>query len=807
MTQFSSGALEVEYTAGNWTSLNSRLRMPVSIRRGRATLFEDVGASVLTAICDNDDGDLMPDLIGTTGYPNVVRGKRLRWKVTKSATTYTRFLGWIQAIEPSFPGGSLADARVKITATDSLSLLAQKKLHSNWTEQNLYQARLNSVEADAWEPAGQINGFFAYMSNYTENGGHPGSSAVYVINSPALSFGTDSLSSFGSTINVAPDSSDHVCCTWPGISTGSLAILFMFKSPSVHTPNTSIPYTFATLFDSGGTKLANLTVKDNGGVNGYFVYDGPLTTSLGFVGNIGYSQWHVINISQNGGNVAQTDFGMVRCVDGSNGTLNGMAVDIRNVASVQLPGFQGNVMAHSSGGLIAIKRHAALQAMEHSMTTGNATLTERMTSLAGACARLPLAFTQVGDWGALGCTGDWSNRTALDVGSEIARTTRNITTWSPGILFARPRDSQVLAIAGSLTHPAVPIATIDWEQDMLEGIELANSVDQDPTRVIVSGPQVTVTAVDSAAEAAGQYRELPISTISRSGFSDASDIANFYLRRNDGLRISRLKIDLAGAVNDPTAALFDESGTNTGLFPSAKIRLAGMPTSHFTYPTRDIHIEGWTEVYSDDEAYIFADCSPAQIFTLATDQFTGTTGVAWSAQWVLGESGGNYTIQTNRGRSESVSANGFSSRRLNITATADCEFTGSVILNNSAVTGYAFVRSISASYANSYALRLTGSGIGLDKNVASVTTSLATVTKTLTVGTQYGWRIRIVGPYINARTWVWGVPEQKGWEISLTDSSVTAAGYAALGVRNDAVATTKSLDWDDIVLTDAGSGV
>lgn len=808
MTRFSSASLEIEFSAGVWTDVSAYYRSPVRVRFGRPTQFDEVGAATLTARLDNPDGRFQPDFFGSPYYPYVVKDKRIRFKVTKDGVTYTRHVGWIVSWKAIFPTRSTNDAYVIVTSVDSLGKLAKKTLRSSWTEQNLWRVRANSTEGDAWEPVGQANGFYAFLTNFTEDSGHPGPVGIHYAGAPALSFSTDRLSSFGQIVTVSPDSSQHSSATRSGIDPGALRIMFMYKSPRDFVPATSTPYTFATLLDSGANRLCNLVIADNGSSNAFYVYDANLTSSLAFVGNVGYDQWHVINMSQNGTTSSHMDFGMVRCDDGSAIAHNDVNVDIRNVSYVEWPGYLGQCLPQSYGGLIALQTGAVgLQDYEYGITTASTTLSERIASLAGACSRLPVSFTNVGTWTALACTGDWSGRSALAVGNEICRSNRNGTTGSTGVLFGRPKDSQVLAISGSATRPSTPVASISVAGDALKGLDLAEAVASRPTSVLVESAQVRVLLRDDTAEADGESRSATISTINRAGYSDAADIANFYLTRYDGVKFSKVRIDLTSAANDPTAALFDESGTNTGLFPTAKIRLTDLPGSHFTHPTRDVFVEGWEEVYDKSGiAYIDAETSPAQTQTLASDNFTGTDGAGWSATWNAGTGSATWTLLSNRGLgTPPATANAYASRRIVLAPRADGELTGSIILNNSASQGHAWLRG-SSGLVNGYNLRMNCSGtLVIEQVISTVVTEIASFAKTLTAGTQYGWRIRVVDEFINARVWVWGSNEHSTWDFDLTDDGITAAGYAGVGIQQDATTTPRTVTWDDVIFTDAAA--
>lgn len=807
MGTFDSYTIEIEHTASTWTDYTSRLRMPVDVGYGRPNLFDRTKAGIFNCSLDNYDGDLMPDLIGATHYPYIIEDKRIRWKVTRGGTTWTRFLGWIVTIDPQFPDESLANAYVNIVAVDALGKMALKKLRSNWTEQARSRGKSLGVQYDVYESLGATIELFLFLTQQSDNTSAPSSISVSVSESPPLSTGSDDILATGPTVEGKPDSAHHHWALESGISSSSQCIQFLYKAPDA-VPDTTNVFSVIGFLNSSITSIANLGIKDNSGSNGLSLWNADNTTSLGFVRNMSYGHWHVVTVIQNATTASHSDVTVYRIHDGNSATASDLNFDIRNVAYIQIPGYQGQTLAASWSGLMAIKDRSK-QSEFHGYKSGNTTLSERMDSLESACSDLPISITKVGTWTALSCTGNWLGRTALDVGNEICLSNRESTTGSTGLLFARPKDSEVLAISGSATYPATPLVSATWDGELLQGLKTTRSIDANPTRVTVAGPQTTVTSIDTDAESNGRYKEFTLNTISRSGYSDAADIADWYLARNTGLRIEKVRLDLCGAVNDMTADLFDESGTNTGLFPTAKIRIEDMPTTHFTFPTRDVHVEGWTEHYDEGEAYILADTSQAPVTTLASEVFTGSNGSAWNAQWVTGAtaSGATVDIQSNRGRIlPGSAAYAYTARRLDITAVKDGHFHGSFIPQASDSYAYMWVRADSTLGVSGYAIFTTMTGdIYLVKRVASVQTVLATYSKTLSAATQYGWRIWIVGSDIYARTWTWGLDEQKTWDLTATDSAITSAGYFGLGARNGAAASAQRVDFDDVELDDAGS--
>jgi len=812
MAAFAGGVLEIEFTAGVWTDVSAYYRTPVKLKFGRATPYEDTGAASMTVRLDNFDGRFMPDFMGSPYYPNVVKGKRVRWKVTKSAVTYTRHLGWIQAWEPHFPTESTNDAYVDITSVDSLGLLAQKKLKSNWTEKTLWYARANSLHVDAYEASGQVNGYAAFMTNYSPDAGKGTPGALYGSSSPLLTFTNDPAVSCGPVVQLNSSADGHTCGTSCGIQTGSLCISFLLKVPNDVVSGTCF---IASILDGGGSTLGHLAMGPVGGTTNWLaVRDAPGTTDLGSIINVPLGAWVGIAISQNQSTASHSDWS---CgpdltntgIGGSvfqNGNVN---IDVRSVARIQFPGSTGFSPKVSVGGVTAYSDHQAIAFAEGACANVTRTATLRMTDLANAVSLLPLSFTQVGGWSGSACTGNWSERTALDVAQEIARSVRATTTGSPGLMFGRPRDSQVLAISGDATRPDTPLLTVNASGEVLSGIDMASAVDQTPTRVTVSSPATTALVIDTAAEAAGQSRAFSTTTVNISGFSDAADIANFYLRRNNGLRFSQLKIDLTTAASDPTAVLWDESGTNSGLFPTARVRVAELPATHFSYPTRDVHVEGWTESFEGTgNVSIVADTSPAQARALASVDFTGTNGsgfpggaTAFDARFDSGGTG-SALIQGNRGRITTPAAVGAYTVAELTSVQADGELVVQFTLQDAVVSTRVFLRANSGFATSGYYVEFSAASTTqtLWRRSGGVAVAVATWTQTLASATDYITRFRVADGWVNARAWAAAGTEAGTWSVAYRDGSPLSGGNRAGIGAFTSTATARSVDYDNLTL-------
>src|SRR5487761_1210997 len=113
---------------------------------------------------------------------------------------------------------------------------------------------------------------------------------------------------------------------------------------------------------------------------------------------------------------------------------------------------------------------------------------------------------------------------------------------------------------------------------------------------------------------------------------------------------------------------------------------------------------------------------------------------------------------------------------------------------------------IVARYAGSggyYLLRQTGSQLQLIKNVSGATSTLATYAFTPSANSFCWMRLLVQGTSLEARVWQDGTTEPSAWQISVTDSSITAAGYAGLYGYNG---TTTPRDYDHFSVAPVGSG-
>lgn len=786
--------LEIELTAGVWTDITpfvSYRSGPVRIRQGRPTEYDEVGPGVMTLQLWNDDGRFMPGNTGSPLYPNFTDGKRVRWLVDKGGETYTRFVGWIQAIVPEFPDSSTTGSVVGIVATDALGLLQQKKLRSNFTETIIWRARLDSVLYDVHEASGEAAGYLAITTNYSTDPGRGACAAAYSASAPTLSFTEDRDASLGGVVSSQGGTS---CTTFPLFQDGHLQFLVHVKGPSSQVSAT--PQGVLSFFTiSGAVPVCHLQVRQSGGSNGVYLRNAANTADLGIVGDLPFGQWVRIIALARVDNPARSDWG-IAWQDFSTGSgLYDVNIDVRTIRQVEMPGSAGPKMQGMFGGVAGMATRTGLD-LQESFVGGSRTIALRIGHLNNATAnlQLPGGILTHGTLSGNVATGRWSGRSALEVLQEMMRTVGGIAWAWPG------NDGSAYCIGPNVLYPTTVVATIDTDGDCIGSPQLLQGTESQPTRVDVEWTGAVATVFNAAAESSGAQRSKRITTVAPDAATAATAGQRILDRAVGGLRISSIEVDLMGADTDHAPALLSESTTLGGLYPTARYRLP-VPVSHFGVPTRDVHVQGWAEAYGPNVASIRMDTSPAIASTLASETWPGANGAAWSGQWSAASGGGvsGATIDTQSGRGRILPGGGGDVwRRITAVSAADVEVTGLVQVQGSAeaqvwwridssrTNGYALV--FSAASGVRVQQMLTGSigtrhivspsskyGVGFyGANVYGGTTGIL-------ASTDYRYRIRHQGAYLSIRVWPAAVAEPGTWTMNVIDTLHAGPGYVALG--------------------------
>lgn len=200
--------------------------------------------------------------------------------------------------------------------------------------------------------------------------------------------------------------------------------------------------------------------------------------------------------------------------------------------------------------------------------------------------------------------------------------------------------------------------------------------------------------------------------------------------------------------------------------------------------------------------------------TLTADSFTGSNGsVLDVAKWstIVATTGASASIQGNRARLNPGTLNNYNG---NVTVKrvgsnlADVEVTALFsyfTANDGHLEVWARTTDGGVNPGNGYYLSLNRYGtFSLWKAVSFTYTQLASMSFTANTGTDYKFRFSVVGSVIKARCWGAYDPEPTTWDMSVTDTAITAAGVTmvqGLGGGDPGML----IDLDDIVITDGAS--
>lgn len=768
--------LEIEFTPGVWEDMTPYLCYrsgPIRIRQGRATRFDDITPALLSFDLWNDDGRFMPENTASPHYPHVTKGTWVALVVIKGGVEFTRFVGPISAIQPEFPGESTNTAIVGIVATDALGVLAQRKLRSNITEISLWRGRTDAVACDAYEASGDTSGLAAYLTNYSTDAAAGAPEVAFLATDGALSFGTDNDVSIGGVVIA---NSQQTSKTIAVIQANHLQIRLHFKGPGSQTPVAASYYPICTFVGVSGV-ICQLSVKQNGTANGLNLMNAANTTALGFIGDVPFGGWCVLVALSRVANPATSDWLMVY-PDGSAVVASNMAVDVRTIRSLWIPGNQTPSIPNGSwGGIAALGTRTTINAQDSFVAASNGTLVGRVGQMAAACDELPISIVGIGTplTGAV-ATGVWSGRPASEVLQEMMRT-------HSGAVWACPNDGVVYVIGQDLLYPKEVTATIETDADCIGAPRLVDGTESRPTRIDVLWPGGVATAIDRAAELAdGVIRTKRITTVAATPAVALAAGQAVLSRSTGGLQISQIDVDLMGAAHDLMPVIMSEATTLGALHPTARFRVE-VPFSHFNVPTKDVHVEGWTESYGPDQARLRMDTSPAVPATYFSDTWTAANGTAWSGSYAAagggGTAGSTVDVQSNRGRILS-GAGGDVWKRVTTFTAADIEVTGLVQVQGTAEAQVLW--RADSTLANGYALVFSVSGgVRVQRIIAgSISNLIPAFGPSISASTDYRFRLRSHGKYLSIRAWAAAGSEPGTWSLNTTNDLFLAAGYVAL---------------------------
>jgi len=577
---------------------------------------------------------------GSATYGTAVYGAGSYGGTTYAGTgaSYVRFVGKVTTWDVDFPTGAAYDGVVTVQASDALGALANRELEAEQLEQAVTRALAAGSWVDVYSFSGaQSVTAFANVGVPTP-GGQLGTATLV----PAVSrlgtatagtadggIATETMLTFG----VSNVYSGPYLRVVPGGGDVKVVDLY-FRVPAGFVAPPSKNLGVLDVYQ-GGRNLLQVAVGLAGGLSALYLIDPATNTYTTLRASIADGQWHRLSLAWDG------VFGTNVVLDGR--TVNSTVImraatalylggigspsaegrQVRNLpmdlAGLTIQGFDGIGSANISAPepVTDLARWASLAAL---VDPGLAPVGVAGTWTAGPYATGAVVTHGTDTWVAVAPStavtpgtdpGKWARetrrmvwptstagRTVLDAMQVLARTTGGYVWQTPaGVLTYVPPEY-------ALPSSVLATVTLDLDDDASSPPVWRRSGETRPTRVTVSSPVATATAVDTTAEIGGARREITLDTAAASS-ADAYSLAAGRLLTSNRLRLAQLQVDLSTSTADLYELLLG------GLAPGARLRIAGLPSTVFGASYTEVHVQGWSERWSATDAVLTFDCTPA----------------------------------------------------------------------------------------------------------------------------------------------------------------------------------------------------
>ena len=618
--------VDVEFAAGVWTNVTSLVRSTqgVSIRYGRTSPLSQPQVASCSLVLDNSSGNFTPLNAGSSYYPNVTTGKRIRVSYASGASV--RFLGFINAWQPILDGG--VAPLVQVQATDFFDRLSRGSLSSVVASEILALSPTYYIPLS--DPAGSTSaGSTAgvlYPVVHFEPVGTTGESLTFGSTSP-LAWDSGSWCSFSAKRGSSIVAADYYAVQSPAVTGSTWTVSAAFTTTSA-VPIEMSGYVWCQSLLAGsfpGASQSALYVDPNSGVAICGVEGGAAITGATAL-NDGLP--HVLTLVANGGS------GSILYVDGVSVGTNGSTATPGESASYI--GGSGPMSSGGSGFIGNIAHFAIWQ--------GTALSAGQVATISSAI-RTGFAGELTGTRAAriLGYAGLTSGQWTLDAGQEtvaaVNYTSKSAVSALQDLATAEGggsaafvnTDGKVRFIDRTYRTTTTPAMTIDASLDINPGtwapfydyLTLVNS------STVTDGNGLTATYADAVSVAANGLFDDTRSTIANSTGA-ATRLAAWVVNSSSSeYRFPQLTINIARVSNASTlytalASLTIGSRLRISNIPASQNNASGTPTRIFHTTTLDLFVEGWSEMVSDDNYLITLDLSPAD--SPARGVWDGTNG-------------------------------------------------------------------------------------------------------------------------------------------------------------------------------------
>lgn len=602
-----SRVVEIEFTAGVWTDVTA-YAATTDIRRGRSGEFEDIVGGAMTVVLRapaDEPGRYIPINAASTVYPNLARGKRIRFRLTDPGVTNTgRFWGYIDAIEPD---GTPNAPDVTLSCVDNLGMLAARQLRCELMERTVAYAIGTGNNAEAF-PLDDLSGESGGRAPaQVQNIGNWPDAAPGMIVASGADEGTAELVSpsgfwLDGMLQFTP-SANQVCPILRIDTTMTVLELQFGFVCSAEVP--AIEYTLIHACGADNITEFRFTIANIAGRADLIMYNE--TTALGTIAqgvNTGEPFW--CYIWQDVAGAGSFNFG-ASTNGGGTYLAGGTAADLRNAVTFafggtafpQLPGKQYRCLNGQLGGVVLRDYLGGANAAQVLPGRNPREEHDRFVELSDYGQYVSPFSPPAGPSGTATkpvLATDLTGRNLVEAYAELCRTTGGVVFVSPSTGNTNYRDS-------GLARSTTVALTVDLEADGVGLPVFADDSASAPSRVLARWAGGTSTAVDADLEALGVRREESIQTCAADA-DEAYSVATYRLNRARRLRIRQVEISLVTSSNDLYLAV-------SNLDLGERVRVTGLPTALYGVSYVDCYLQGLQETHTDSDARLVLDLSPA----------------------------------------------------------------------------------------------------------------------------------------------------------------------------------------------------
>lgn len=593
-----SAKVEIEWVSGSGTFVDETANVVwtagIQIRPGgaRGGEFDDAQPGTMQVSFYNEDGRYTPDNPMSAVYPNVVKGKRIRFSVVRAATTYWRFRGIIST--PAAAQLDTGQAVAVFTAIDGLGQMAQRVLAAEWVEAWAFRALTQTADCFPMDddPAATSlhNAVGTGTARIVPAASGAGSSQLGSVSQGILLPGAVALTADGTGVGpvVAVDF---------GRTVGGGVITFAVSTSAMCTA-TSGDLILAEGLNAAGFPVWSVRLTWNAGHTDLDIFDEVSPGYLQWIASIdGDDQYKAISVFDNGS-------GTTWFVNNANGVVAAPRNDqVRylvlggRVGNWGLLGKQKFCPASISVAGVAAASTSTSDRMDHARPLALQTSTVRADELIVQYSGL--AKTISGAVIPQVTRTDTTGRNALDCLTQLAGTVG-------GNVFHDYTNDTITLVMSDVAKPITSSVTVTMEadDDASTPMQWQGPADTKPTRVTVSCAFGSKTAIDVFSESVLHLRSDESYASCAGSSSVAGSIAGARLNRSTAARIPQVAVDLVTAANDLYAAVLT-------LDPGNRITLTALPSDKLGRTIWPAYALGWSETWTQWSAVFVFDLAAA----------------------------------------------------------------------------------------------------------------------------------------------------------------------------------------------------